>query len=245
MSANRKNSMDGKPRAKMPGWKFAFCIGLALIFDLLKFIFSLFIFFGPVIAGAVAGAYVADNPLAASIVSGATRAVGYIGSAGLSEVAISASGGELDPGKHAPEIAAAVVAAATGLTLPEVYEALGIVLAMVVGLVGWIFFFLFFVLSRVNLFKEAAFLKMMYGFVVSEVPLVDMIPTFTPAIWSIVRGVRKSDARELKSWEERMNAAWERQRQTARMREQAYQASEEAAASEEKETIPDAALQPA
>ena len=162
----------------MPLWKYAGLLFLAGVFDVLKAGCVLIIFIAPIAVGAAAN-YVTYSYLEDKI--GSTLA--------------------------AP-IAAIVGIGAGGLiaTTPidEMLEGLGIFLAMLFGIMGWIFFGL--VLTVSGGFSPQArggrhIFIFLGGFMASVAPVVDALPTFIPAIWGIARDIRKADAAARAKWE--------------------------------------------
>jgi hypothetical protein len=163
---------------------------------------------------------------------------------------------------HSAAVGAAAGAAATALTgVAEValapasasVEALGIMLAVFIGFLGWLLvIFVLLMTGGFNPFEGGAshFFIISGAFAASVTPLVDAFPTFTPAIWKVTRDLRARDARARKEWEARHKAYAARRAADRRARiEEAYgalaardaaqeaerQEAQEAAAAEEAE----------
>lgn len=185
----RPEALPPEPKPKMPATKAVFAFLLALFLDALKFVCNFLIFFAPLIVGFLAGTY-ADS---AGLPSWASNAIGVV--AGGGAVALEAAGG------------AAVVAT------------LGAIMSVVIGFVGWLFFIGWFLITGVPMVtRPGRFLKIVWGFVGSTVPILNSLPTFTLSIGSIILGARREDREERKKWEVKRQEAQAKRVQAERMR---------------------------
>lgn len=166
-------------------------MGLALTFDFLKFIFVLFIFFGPLITGAAVAAAVRSN---AGTISTICNFFGALPGGQLCLVQ------QIMGTDATAAVAGAATAVAAGVFAGPVFEAIGIIMSMAVGFMGWLVFWLLFILlfisSRKRLFENGGrIVAIVAGFLVSVVPFLNAAPSFTLAIGHIVRGLRHEDKR--------------------------------------------------
>jgi hypothetical protein len=145
-----------KPR--MTNTKAAILLGLAVIFDVLKFMCTQLWFFGPALIGTAVAAATGSK-------------------------AVGALAGALGIG--------AQVFPAIGIGI----AVLGLILAITVGFLGWLILIITMAAFGIRFFDghNRAFLRIFVGFLVSELPLIDALPSFTFSIWSIVRGEYKAD----------------------------------------------------
>lgn len=105
--------------------------------------------------------------------------------------------------KEGAAVAATAAAGYLSFLGAPVIQVIGVILGMIVALIGWIFFFTFFLLSGVNMFKGGSrFTTVIGGWVASEIPFINMFPTFTLSIARIVWSVRAEDKKERLDWEE-------------------------------------------
>lgn len=171
----------------MSGLKASLAISFAVVLDLLKLLFNTFIFTAPFFVAA--GAVVASNQ------SSWTR--------WLPDAAVGAAAGGLVAGLElfgAPIIATAIYA-------------MGALLAFFTSLTGWLVFCAWFFLSGIFMSMRPAriFGKMAAGAIGSLIPFVNILPTFTPVIASIVFDVRRKDAEKRKTWLKKKKEAEEEQ----------------------------------
>jgi hypothetical protein len=105
--------------------------------------------------------------------------------------------------KEAAAAGVTLAAGALSIAGAPIIQVIGIVLAMLVALVGWLFFLSFFALSGINMFKSGSrFTTAIGGFITSAIPLINIFPTFTISIARIVWSVRSEDKKDLAAWEE-------------------------------------------
>ncbi len=109
-----------------------------------------------------------------------------------------------------------------GLGAVEVFTGAGIaigflggILAVVVGLFGWLLFMLLFAFAGINLFHHGGrrFLQILLGVGVSIIPFINVIPSFSFNIWLAVKDVRKEDKKARDEWRSTQTSARERTRQ--------------------------------
>lgn len=158
------------PKQKMPGWRAAFSYAFAVVFDALKFIFDIFIFAAPVLAG-----------IAAKIYAETSNLPGFVG--------------------NALAFAAGSSVAVAELFVGTAVLAFGVLMAMAVSFFGWLFLSLWFVTASINPFSRRRVFATMLGLGASIVPFLNILPTFTPTVWYIVRSVRREDREARKKWE--------------------------------------------
>jgi len=138
----------------------------AFLFDALRFIFVMFWFFGPIIAGLSCAAKVGDIWLV---------------------------GGLLASGCAAGTIAIGV-AGAPAIT------AFGVIMAMAVGLAGWLTIGLILIISNRRIFKENA-LWFAGSLLFSEIPIIGAIPAITITVWKMYNNQIKLEKAVYKKWE--------------------------------------------
>lgn len=129
-----------------------------------------------------------------------------------------------------------IIGAGAAATVGAAIEAVGIILALVVGLVGWIILFTLMIAMGIQPFGEKHFITTLFGFLVSEIPFIDAVPSFTISMWRIVQGERKADREARKKWETENAALIKRRQREALLAQKqlaALQAGEEQAAQEE------------
>lgn len=186
-------------------------LALCVVFDGLRLFFEGFVFFGPALAAAYCAIKASGviSTISFGLLGGKTAAVVCTGAAAVLGTAISA------------------------VTIP-----LGIVLAMAVGLLGWMTIGLLLIITNARIFK-ANFWNLIFfvgAFLVDETPLIGALPGLSVATWRMYNTQIKSERAELAKWEaqQQENLAAERQEQVTEA--QAYlsaQASEDAALAEE------------
>ncbi|MHB8660969.1 MAG: hypothetical protein ACYC75_03510 [Minisyncoccota bacterium] len=156
--------------------KASLVLALSVIFDALRFMFSQFWFFGP----AFAAIYCATK------LSGAvsTLTFGLLGA--KSAAAVCASG-----------------AVAGGIAGVEVIEAFGAVMAMAIGLAGWMTIGLVLLMTNVRIFKANA--GNAFWFVaslgVSEIPFINALPMLTVTVWRMYAAQIKKEKAALRKYE--------------------------------------------
>lgn len=164
-------------------------IVIAAIFWLLRMVFEMFWLFGAVFIGLAAN-FAAQSWVAGHIGEGnISHAAGYI--AGL------AAGG-----------------AAGTFGGPEL-EIFGVILAMVIGFLGWMVITLALAMTNTRIFKEnpGGMLWLMLGLGISEVPLVGALPGTLGVVINMYRTQIKKEKAALKQWERQHAAALQTQRQ--------------------------------
>lgn len=200
------------PKETMPGSRMTMMLGVAVIFDVIKVLFSLSFIFFPLVLG-VAAAAAADSATteACSSVLGTNEFCGFVGTlVGGAAGAAAAAGG----------IAANVFSGGA-------VSAIGIVFASIVGLFSFLVFFLWFTLSGITFFGSPRALKR-YGArmaqgVLGSIPFIALLPWTTFGVWFICREARAEDK------ENKARAQREAQEQAIRTRAQ-QEASVHAAA---------------
>jgi len=161
----------------MTGIKTALSYGFAVVFDFLKLLFSFLMFTGPFIAAEAAKMYAESQGLP-SWLSGF---VFYLAGGSMAAVEI-----------WVPQVALAI-------------EALGALMAIVIGFMGGLFMFVWFTfVCRIMPWQKGSttLIWMAVGWVMSLIPFVNMFFPQTIATWRIVAGQRKADREKLKEWEE-------------------------------------------
>ncbi len=111
---------------------------------------------------------------------------------------------------------AAGAATAGGLAFGAI-EMFGVVMAMAVGLIGWLTIFLIQLINNAGIFKEnfAMIIRILLGLLLSEIPIINALPSLTILNATMFHIQIKKGKEELKKWKEE-NAdvlAQERQRQ--------------------------------
>jgi hypothetical protein len=127
-------------------------------------------------------------------------------------------------------------AALTGLG--EGLEVLGIVLGVAIGFFGWLVLITVMTSMRISLFHSRNFLSLVGGFIVSELPFIDALPSFTVSTWRIISAERKADKEAKKKYEVQLAAGAKRQQRVAvimQKQQLAQEAAEAQAAQEEQE----------
>lgn len=162
-----------QPTAKMSWWKTLMVFSIAIIFDFLKFIFSIFLIAAPFIAGYLAKEY-ADAHRVPEWIS---NLIGLVVGGGPATLEILF-----------PPIAAA-------------FAAFGAMMAIVMGFSGWLLLCVVFFVFGVNVFAPKHLLKTLLGLGASIIPFVNMFPMLTFKTWGHVRAARHEDKEALKKWE--------------------------------------------
>lgn len=190
MSPRRNN----KPAApEVMTWAKALpVLAVSFVFDALRFLFEQFWFFGPALAAAYCTAQA----------SGAV-AKWTFGLLGAKTAAAACTAG----------------AAVAGTFLSEALVAFGIVMAMAVGLFGWLVVGLILMMTNSRIFKQhpGHSLWLVSSLLISELPLIGSIPAFTITIIKLYRTQIRNDKEDMEKYEKENAAAQlqERQRQSA------------------------------
>ncbi len=168
------------PKEHMPLVKYGVSLAVAVFLDALKFVCNTLVLAGPFIAEEAAEIYAKTQHWPDW-------------AAHLANYAVTGGGVALEITQ--PWLAGAV-------------ETIGIVLALVIGFLGWALFVVWFLLNGVSILKHGTrrVLALGLGWVASEVPLLDMLPTFTPTVWWICHDERKLYKRRLREWERKRSA---------------------------------------
>jgi hypothetical protein len=192
-------------------------LALAAVFDVLKAACVSLIFIAPFIVGTVAGTVAAKYASTAGCWAAAT-AIAFTLDPALMQTACNTV--STYAAQHSAAVGAAAGAAATVLTgvaeaalapLTAAIEAVGVISAIFIGLLGWLLVITLLLASGgFKPFEGGAshFFIIFGAFVATVTPLVDVFPTFTPAIWKITRDLRKRDAKRHAAWVE-ANRAYE------------------------------------
>jgi len=148
------------------------------IFDALRFMCEMFWFFGPALAAAYCAAHVGD-----------TLASWTFGLLGTKTAAIACSA-----------TAAALGAAAVEITAP-----LGVILAIAVGLVGWLTIGLWIVMTNSRILKEneGNAIWFVASLLISEIPIVDVFPALTVTVWRMYRVQIRKEKKALQEYEKK------------------------------------------
>lgn len=199
----------------MPFWKGGLLFGLGATFDILKAACVCLIFLAPFVVGAAAGAIASTYASKLGCWSGAA-AVSFTFSPEIMQAACDSV--STYAAQHAAAVGVGVGAAAAALTgvaeaalapASVTVEALGIILAILLSLLGWlIIIFILILTGGFNPFEGGAahFFVIFGAFLASVTPLVDAFPTFTPALWKIVRDMKKRDLKRYAEWKMKKKA---------------------------------------
>jgi hypothetical protein len=166
-------------------------IVLALIFDALRIFFNFFWFFGPALLAAGCTALARD------------KVAGIVG---------AAIGGKVAAG------ACALGAGALGVFGVEVTAPFGAIMAMAVGILGWMTIGLILALTNSRIYRENA-VWFVTSFLVAEVPFVNALPAFTAAVCKMYSHQIKLEKAALKRYEAETRAAQTEQVAAARQRQ--------------------------
>ena len=210
MSSRRNN----KPPPEVMTWGRALpVLAASFVFDALRSFFGMFWLFGPALAAAYCTA----------VVSGTleTWTFGLLGT-------------------KTAAAACTVAGAAAGSLLSAPLIIFGTVMAMAVGLFGWMTIGLVIMMTNARIFKEHAghSLLSIVGLGISELPLIGALPALTGTTWRMYHTQIKTDEKAMEKYEKE-NAAeqlQERREQAAELMQFA-QAEQQAAANAEE--IPD------
>jgi hypothetical protein len=150
---------------------------VCVVFDAVRLFFEQFWFFGPALA------MVACTGAGGAIIEYVTA--GWLGT----KVAAALCGAGL------------VVAEYLGVGVP--IEAFGVLMAMAVGLMGWLTVGLMLILSSARMFEENAGHALWFtaSLVVSEIPIIGTIPALTIVVWRMYRVQIKKETAALRKYE--------------------------------------------
>lgn len=179
MPTRRNNN---KPPKTMTWAKASPILAVCALFDALRIFFEQFWFFGPALAVGICTV----------IVNGVVETVtfGLLG-AGTAAAACTAGGGVLGYFGAGP------------------IEAFGVIMAMAVGLMGWLAVGLLLIFFNARIFEENAGHALWFAgsLLVSEVPIVGTIPALTVIVWRMYRVQIKKEAEALQKYEREQAAA--------------------------------------
>jgi len=180
------------PRVMMWG-KAMPVIVIAVVFDLMRIFFQQFWFFGPAVAAV-----------------GCTAGVNSIVETTIAETA----------GK-AVAIGCGAVAGAAGFYGVGVFETFGVIMAMAVGLAGFLTLGIWIAASDSRLFKvnKSGWLWLTGGLGVAEIPFIGTFPAFSVVLWILYRRQIKIEKAGLKRWqqEQAQLASQDRENQIAEL----------------------------
>lgn len=169
---------------------------LCIIFDALRFLFDMFWFFGPAMAAILCTA-------------GVNSAIG------------TSVGGVVGNTVAAGCTAAAATAGFFGAVPIEIF---GTIMAMAVGLIGWLTIFLVQVMRNIGIFKTHFVIKLVISRLVSliwsEIPIINALPALTIVNVTLFHHQIKEGREALKKWEEENSAQLaqeQRQQQAAEL----------------------------
>lgn len=175
-------SSSAAPKETMPTSRMTMMLGVAVVFDVIKVLFSLSFIFFPLVLGVAAAAAAGNTTTeACSSVLGTNEFCTFVGTlVGGAAGAAAAAGG----------MAANVFSGGA-------VSAIGIALASVVGLFSFLVFFLWFTLSGITFFGSPRALKR-YGArmaqgVLGSIPFIALLPWTTLGVWFICREARAED----------------------------------------------------
>lgn len=102
-------------------------------------------------------------------------------------------------------------ATASGLAFGAI-EMFGVIMAMAVGLIGWLTVFLIQIINNAGIFKEnfAMIIRILLGLLLSEIPIINALPSLTILNTTMFHIQIKKGKEELQKWKEENE---ERQRQ--------------------------------
>lgn len=140
------------------------------------------------------------------------------------------------------------VAGAAGIAGIEISAPFGTIMAMAVGLFGFLTLGIGILMTNARIFKTASSSPLWFvgAFAISEVPLVGSLPSFTIVLWRLYHTQIRVETAALKKWEEEQQAEQqaqiEQQTQAAQLQErEAMNAAEYAQAANDAQydEIPD------
>lgn len=217
----KRNNLALPPRPPVMSWgRTALVLVIAILFDLLRAFFELFWFMGPALAGFLCTLGVND-------------ALG---------TNIAGIGGKL------VATGCAVGAGVLGTIGIEVTTVFGTVMAMAVGLLGWLVVLFILVIINARIFKTLAtsWIWSAFGLAGSILPIVGAVPFITLSVIRLYYAQIKHDHAALKEWQKRtadIQMKIVRAEQAFRYQEQQVveAAAEEAATHDEEYGIPEEA----
>lgn len=180
-----RNRVSPKPPEPMTWSKATPVLVLCIIFDALRFLFDMFWFFGPAMAAL------------ACTIAGSNTTLGQIA------------------GTTATAAVCSVAAAAAGTFGMPAIETFGAVMAMAVGLGGWLTILLVQLLNNAGIFKEnfSMILRYALSLLLSEIPFVNALPSLTIINATMFNIQIKKGNKALKEWEEGQKAVQNEDRQ--------------------------------
>lgn len=151
-------------------------LAICLIFDALRLLFEQFWFFGPAFAAVVCTIKVGGVLK--------TVTLGLLGTKGAAAVC----GG------------AASVLAVYGA---PIFEGFGVIMAMAVGLFGWLAVGLILIITNARIFEENAGHALWFAasLLISEIPIIGTVPALIIIVWRMYRVQIKKDREALKKYE--------------------------------------------
>lgn len=188
---SRKNN---KPPPKTMTWRKASpVLVVCALFDALRIFFEQFWFFGPALA-----------MVACTGVGGAI--VGWVTGTWLGT-------------KIAATVCGTALAVAEYLGIGVPIEAFGVLMAMAVGLMGWLTVGLILVWTNARTFEENAGHALWFAvsLIVSEIPIIGTIPALTVIVWRMYRTQIKKETAALRKYESEQAAALAEERQQQQM----------------------------
>lgn len=136
-----------------------------------------------------------------------------------------------------------IIGAGAAATAGAAIEMIGVILALAVGLLGWMLLLTLMIFMGIQPLHSRNFTAVLVGFILSEIPFIDAVPSFTVSMWRVVQGQRKADKEARKKWQaenaeaikqqERMNRVQMKQQ----LELQAAQEEADEAAAEEQRTL--------
>jgi len=189
--------------------------------DLARAFFTLLWFFGPALGAAYCSASVNDTLQTEGAIAG-----------GITTACVS-------------------LAAAAGSALSAPLMLLGSILAMAVGLLGWLAVYTYLLMqnSRIFMVGGGSVLTMLSGLLLSEIPFLSALPNLTVSTGRLYRAQIKRERAALHAWEMEHRQALLQEKADAilelRAMRQAQRDAEERALAAEQEEIPEAEPSPA
>lgn len=166
-------------------------IAVCFVFDALRFFFGLFWFFGP----ALAAVYCTSE---------------------VSSILESSTFGLL--GAKTSAVACSAVIGVAGYLGEPIFAAFGIIMAMVIGLFGWLTVGLALMLTNARIFKEHDnhALKLVVSLFISQVPIINSLPALTGTMVHMYHSQIKKDGESLQKYKkENADAQLQERRQRA------------------------------
>lgn len=150
-------------------------LAISLIFDAVRLLFEMFWFFGPALAALYC------------TIQGSGTAVGAF--AGVTAVATICGG----------------VAGVAGFFGAGAIEAFGVIMAIAVGLLGWMTVGLILIMTNARIFKENAGHSLWFigSLLISEVPIIGALPALTGTTLKMYHAQIKKDKKALVAYEKR------------------------------------------